>query len=504
MQRSRAGFGELLRRHRLAAGLTQEGLAEAAALSREAVSALERGGRHFPRTDTVELLANALCLVGDQRAELRTAAARPSIPRNPAAEGRGARRAPALPVAPPLPTPLTQLIGRKAELAHASKRLVQEKVRLLTINGPAGVGKSRLAQELACTCREAYADGALFIDVALLRSPEELGGALRRILGLREPPLGTDPCEDVIAHLRDKQMLVVLDNFEQLLSAASVLANVLAACPDLALVVTSRGMLHVRGEELLAISPMFVPRSAAWGSLEDLAQTPAVALFVDRAQAVRPDFQLNEANAEDVVAICRHLDGLPLALELAALRVRLLPPRALLRRLERRLPTLTDGAHDVPERHRTLRAALAWSYELLAPRDQALFRCLSLFQHGATLNEIAAVWRMSSAVAAQTDDDGEILEGLSALADQGLLRYEESAGAEPRLAMLQTIREYGLELLIAAHELDSTARACTNHYLPQLETGELEPWWPTPMASRRAPRPMQACLSTPEVFAQIG
>jgi predicted ATPase/transcriptional regulator with XRE-family HTH domain len=502
MQRSGAAFGELLKRSRLATGLTQEGLAEAAAISREAISALERGGRKFPRADTVELLANALSLVGDERAALRAAAARPSVPRNAEREMVVAPRAPTSGGSPSLPIALTPLIGRMPELAHASTRLVRDKVRLLTITGPAGVGKSRLALELAWTCREAFADGAVFLDVASVQSHEQLSAAAARFFGLPRPP-GSYPCESVVAHLRDKHMLVVLDNFEQLLSAASILVEVLAECPSIAVVVTSRGILHVRGEELLAISPMFVPQSTTWASLQDLARTPAVALFLARAQAVRPDFQLTEANAGDVVAICRHLDGLPLALELAALRVRLLPPRALLRRLERRLPTLTDGARDVPERHRTLRGALAWSYELLAPRDQALFRCLSLFENGATLSDITAVWRLSYAIEAQPDDDVEILEGLAALADQGLIRQEGLEGAEPRFAMLETIREYGLELLIAANELDTTVRACTNYYLPRLEAGELEAWWPTPTAARLAHSPAE-CLSTPEVFAQIG
>jgi predicted ATPase/transcriptional regulator with XRE-family HTH domain len=502
MQTSGATFGELLKRHRLAAGLTQEGLAEAAALSREAVSALERGGRQFPRTDTVELLANALSLVGEERTALRAVAARPSVPRHPARAAVLAPQVPASGGRPRLPVALTSLIGRTPELTHASTRLVRDKVRLLTITGPAGVGKSHLALELAWTCREAFADGALFVDVASVRSPEQLCDAAAKMLGLANPA-SSGTCDSIIAHLQDKQMLVVLDNFEQLLSAASILVEVLAACPGIAFAVTSRGILHVRGEELLAISPMFVPPSSTWASLHDLARTPAVALFLARAQAVVPDFQLTEENADDVVAICRHLDGLPLALELAAFRVRLLPPRALLRRLERRLPTLTDSARDVPARHRTLRAALAWSYELLAPRDRALFRCLSLFEHGATLSDITAVWRMSCAVETQPDDDVEILEGLAALADQGLIRQEGLESAEPRVAMLETIREYGLELLTAANELDSAVRACTNYYLPRLEAGELEAWWPTPTAARLAPSPAE-CLSTPEVFAQIG
>jgi predicted ATPase len=167
------------------------------------------------------------------------------------------------------------------------------------------------------------------------------------------------------------------------------------------------------------------------------------------------------------------------------------------------LPTLTAGACDMPERHRTLRAALAWSYALLGPRDQALFRCLSLFEHGATLNDIAAVWRMSYAVEAQAEEDADLLEGLAALADQGLIRHEEVEGAEPRVAMLETIREYGLELLVGANELDTTVRACTNYYLPQLEAGELEPWWPTPTTVWRA-WPSAECLPIPEVFAEIG
>jgi predicted ATPase/DNA-binding XRE family transcriptional regulator len=501
MKKSGATFGELLKRNRLAAGLTQEGLAEAASLSREAVSALERGGRQFPRADTVELLAAALSLAGDERAALCAAAARPSVPRNPGREVRAAPRALTSGSIAGLPVALTPLIGRAAELAHAATRLARDKVRLLTISGPAGVGKSRLALELAWTCRAAFADGVLFADVGSLRSLNELSAAVAQILSLPEGSV-SDPCDELIAHLQHKHMLVVLDNFEQLASAASVLAKVLAVCPDLVLVVTSRGILHVRGEELLAISPMFVPRSGAWASLEDLGQTPAVALFVARAQAVRPDFQLTESNAEEVVAICRHLDGLPLALELAASRIRLLPPPALLRRLERRLPTLTYGGRDVPERHRTLRAALAWSYELLAPRDQGLFRCLSLFEHGATLGDIAAVWQMSYASNADNDDDSQVLEGLAALADQGLIRLEEPGGSEPHVAMLETIREYGLELLIAANELDSTVRACTNYYLPQLEAGEFKPWWPTPVGPRLAWPPTE-CLPTHEALAQI-
>jgi predicted ATPase len=502
MQRSVSRFGELLRCNRLGAGFTQEGLAEAAALSREAVSALERGGRQFPRADTVELLANALSLVGHDREALRAAAVRPSVTASRTPKPAAAQPAPAAADGPRMPVPLTPLIGREIELAHGSTRLVNDKVRLLTITGPAGVGKSRLALELAWDCREAFADGAVFIDVAAVHSADKLGETLAQTFGMSEV-LDSRSFEDVISHLRDRNLLLVLDNFEHLLGAAPSLAEVLAACPAIAVVVTSRGILHVRGEELLAISPMFVPQPDGWASLEELARGPAVALFVARAEAVRPDFRLTEANADDVVAICRRLDGLPLALELAALRTRLLLPGALLRRLERRLPTLTDGARDLPERHRTLRAALAWSYELLAPRDQALFRCLSLFQNSATLHDIAAVWRWSYGADAQTDDDSEILEGLTALANQGLLRHEEPEDGEPRVAMLETIREYGLELLIDANELDSTVLACTNHYLAQLEAGEVEPWWPTPAAGRRAWPPVE-CLSTDDVFARIG
>jgi predicted ATPase len=350
------------------------------------------------------------------------------------------------------------------------------------------VGKTRLALELARSCHDHFADGVGFLPLAALCTPAMVTDAIAGAVGVElgdefdEPPL----LPVTAASLRDRQLLLVLDNVEHLLpDAAGVVVELLAACPRLALLTTSRGPIHVRGERILPVPPLAVPDARSLESLPELAATPSVAVFVASARAVRPDFELTPENADDVAAVCQRLEGLPLALELAAARIRALSPRALLARLEPRLPALTGGARDLPERHRSLRATLAWSYELLAPRDQALFRRLCLFERGATLGAALAVWRAEPA-ACGVETDLDVLDGLAALADHGLLLVEELATTEPRIAMLETIREYGCELLRAAGEQDASARACTEYYLGLMEAGECarseaEPAsWPLP------------------------
>jgi len=463
-------FATLLKRYRSASRLTQEGLAERAGLSREAISALERGERQYPRADTVGLLVRALGLGEDEHAALLRAA-RPRVKARagaaaPAAGGTTRSVVPSATEASAgwLPVPPTHLIGRRRELARTSALLVQGGVRLLTLTGPGGVGKTRLALEVAATCRKQFADGVAFVPLASLRAPALLPDTLARAVGAFEQ--GDRRAEDLlIEHLRDRQMLLVLDNFEHLVSAAPVVSEVLAACPTVAVLVTSRRALHLRGERVLPLAPLAVPPAVEATTLEDLASVPAIALFVERAQAVCPEFELTQGNAGVVAAICGRLDGLPLAIELAAVQIRVLPPRALLDRLERRLDTLTQGARDLPPRQQTLRATLAWSYDLLEPSEQALFRQLGVFESGASLAAIV-----------QVTGTPDALSGLAALIDHGLVRRlsSDEESAEPRVGMLETIREYARTLLAEAGEEPAAEAAHASYYLGLAEIAELE------------------------------
>jgi predicted ATPase/DNA-binding XRE family transcriptional regulator len=441
-------FGDLVRRHRTAAALSQEELAERAGVSVRALSDLERSVHRAPRLETVRMLADALGLGENERAGL-LAAARPELPPVVTMPTRPT-------VSAALPRPPTRLIGRESEIATLSELLAQHDVHLVTLTGSGGTGKTHLAQVVAAEVVGHYPDGVFFVDLAPITDPQLVVTAIAAALGVREVP-DAPLRETVIGHLGERHLLLVLDNCEQVLEVASDVAALLAACPKLCLLATSREPLHIRAEREIAVAPLPVPDPNRLPPLADLERVPAVALFVERARAASADFMLTQDNAVAVAGICQRLDGLPLAIELAAARIKLLPPAALLARLKRRLPLLTGGGHDLPARQRTMRDAIAWSYDLLAPEEQSLFRRLSVFAGGCTLEAAEAV------VDPGTQPD--VLGSIGALIEQSLMRQIAGFAGEPRYLMLEIVREYGLEQLTLAGELDDARERHATYFL---------------------------------------
>jgi predicted ATPase/DNA-binding SARP family transcriptional activator len=391
----------------------------------------------------------------------------------------GAPQAAAAPGPPPLlHTAPTSFVGRAGETAEVGALLRRDDVRLITLTGPGGVGKSRLALQVAASAQQNYADGVVFVDLTPLREGQLVPAALAQALGV--PERGGRPLRaDLIAHLRVRQLLLLLDNAEHLLEAvAEEVAALHLACPGLCLLVTSRAALRLQAEQVYLVPPLALPDSQGALTPEALGQVAAVELFVQRARAVRPAFALSPANAAAVVAICRRLDGLPLALELAAARIKLFPPTALLARLDRALPLLAGGARDLPARQRTLRDTIAWSHDLLAPPEQALFRRLAVFAGGWTVAAAQAVCAEGGVAGSMAE---AVLEGLAALVDQSLLQWEDQAPPaeadapeEPRFSMLETIREYATERLEASGEEGALRRLHAAYYLGLLEQADLQ------------------------------
>ena len=385
-----------------------------------------------------------------------------------------------------LPVQPTPLVGRASEVAECRALLLRDDVWLVTMTGPGGIGKSRLAIHLAAEMLDDFADGAFFVPLAPISDPDLLIPTICQALDVREVR-GLSLLDTLHEYLRDKQMLLLLDNFEQVVAAAPVVTDLLDAAPRLKIVVTSRMSLRVRGEKEYSVPPLHLPDVRHLPTSEKVSQYDAVALFIERAVAVKPDFQVTNDNAPAVAEICVRLDGLPLAIELAAARVKLLSLDAILDRLDNRMKLLTGRARDVPPRHQTLRATIDWSFDLLDPAEKLLFSSLSVFA-GCSFEAAEALWelRITNYELRIADDQGrggppgadvpylDVLDGLWSLVDKNLLRRQEWEGDEPRFFMLQTIREYGLERLATEAGVENVRRWHASYFLDLAERAEIE------------------------------
>jgi predicted ATPase/DNA-binding XRE family transcriptional regulator len=443
-------FGDLLRHHRQAAGLTQEDLAERAGLSVDTISLLERGEHRRPHRYTMQSLAEALGLSPRNRVRFETAARKPIV-RTGAPDVQPAD----------LSLQLTPFIGREREVEEVKQGLLHPDVRLLTLTGAGGVGKTRLGLEVARQVMDQFEEGVCFVALAPISEPALVPSAIAQALQVKQGA-GQSVTDALEKYLRERQQLLVLDNFERLLEAGPPLAQLLAACPQLKVLVTSRVVLRIQGEHNYEVPTLTLPPAGYRPTLE-VDRYEGIHLFAERARAARSEFRITTENAPAVIELCRRLDGLPLALELAAARVNLLPPEAMLARLGNRLALLTGGARNLPDRQRTLRATLDWSYDLLDEDERLLFARLAVFVGGWTLVGAEAV--------CDVGDEGEVLQRMSALVNKSLVQ-QTNIRHEPRFTMLETVREYALERLEMSGKLERLRRRHAEYFLELAEEEE--------------------------------
>jgi predicted ATPase/DNA-binding XRE family transcriptional regulator len=465
-----SAFGTLLRRHRIAARLSQEELAERARMSVDAIGALERGVRRWPQRATVDLLADALRLENEQRQEFAAAAARPRLPReDPTGRVPTVSGSDDGPAAGNLPLAVKSLVGRGAETGEIARLLAQ--ARMVTITGAGGIGKTSIALDVGRRLRDGIDGGAWVIELGALRDSALVVATIARTLaiaGSANRPL----LDDVVAYLKGKRILLILDNCEHVIGEAAMFASaVLSSCPGVKILATSREPLRIAGEHAYALPPLAMPeadfnvdRLAA----VDAAKFAAIGLFAERARAVDARFSLSDENAPTVVKICRRLDGIPLAIELAAARITVLPIDVLHQKLDNRFEILRSGERTAKPRHQTMRALIDWSYDLLSEAERTLFRRLSVFSGGWTIEAACDV-------CSDEDTDGwEVFDLLASLVTKSLVVVDGSNG-EMRYGLLESTMDYARERLAASAEQNALAQKHACYYTQRLR--ELRGMW---------------------------
>jgi predicted ATPase/DNA-binding XRE family transcriptional regulator len=440
--REKVSFGARLRRLREASGLSQEELAHRAGLSPNAIGTLERGERRRPYPNTVRALADALDLDDTHRADLIASVS---------------TREAKISAASALPVPPTSIIGREQDIRSTEAQFRQRETRLVTLTGPGGVGKTRLAVEVASRLPDVFPDGVTFVDLASLRGAQLVLPTIAQSLGLR--PAG--PMQEALqTFLAPRRLLLLLDNFEHVLEAAVDIASLLESCPDLAILVTSRAPLRLRGESERHVSPLRMPDTGSIPRVESVGDAPAAQLFLQRAREASPEFTLDHKNAGTIAAICWRLEGLPLALELAAAQVRFLAPNTLLSRLDRVLKLA--GARDLPPRQQTMRATLDWDHDLLSDEERGAFRRLGVFAGGFTLPAAEAV------IAEEPGSEEKTIDLVGRLVEKSLVMAEIGTASDTtRYRMLEPVREYSLQRLEESGE-EHTVRTRHADYFSEM------------------------------------
>ena len=476
---SRRTFGQWVKNQRKALGLTQENLAQRVSCSKSMINKIESDLRS-PAKPMIELLALHLKIPpADYASFVHLAQPHLLVESAETPEKNAPGGARTQPQVNKLhANPLTPLIGREREVEAVSSALLQSGIRLLTLTGPGGIGKTRLALQVENVLQDKFADGVYFVSLAPARDPALVLSTIVQALGLKSMGNQRDS-ELLITYLHEKAALLILDNFEQALPATQAIADLLAFTAYVKVLVTSRAVLRLSGEHEYVVTNLAVPDLSPTADPAFLARSPAVQLFVQRAQAVRADFTLTAENAQSVAEICARLDGLPLALILAAARCKVLSPQAILARLKGALGSalglLTGGVQDLPARQQTIRQTIDWSYNLLSEREQTLFRRLGVFVGGCTLDAIEEVCsKLKTGAASRTRAIAEIsaLDSAVALVDQSLLRQGEELNGEPRFSMLEILREYAFECLITRDELEMMRQQHAAYFLRLVEAIE--------------------------------